>query len=62
MSKILVLGAGTWGSVIANLLALNGHEVTCWARNENLINELKDTHAHSVKLHHGKDACFQRCR
>ena len=47
MSNVLVLGAGTWGSVIANLLVHNGHKVTCWARNENLINELKNAHTHS---------------
>lgn len=47
MSKVLVLGAGTWGAVIANLLAINGHTVNCWARNENLIKELKDSHTHS---------------
>ena len=41
-----MLGAGTWGSVIANLLAINGHEVTCWARNEKLIKELNETHTH----------------
>ena len=47
MAKVLILGAGTWGSVIANLLATNGHEVTCWSRNENLIKQLNETKTHS---------------
>lgn len=46
MANILVLGAGTWGSVVANLLTDNGHSVTCWARNENLIDSLNKNHVH----------------
>lgn len=46
MSNVLILGAGTWGVAIAKLLSNNGHKVTCWARNENLINELKEKHLH----------------
>ncbi len=46
MSNVLVLGAGTWGAVIANLLVKNGHKVTCWARNEKLISDLSNTHRH----------------
>ncbi len=47
MANVLVLGAGTWGAVIANLLTKNGHNVTCWARNENLINSLSKMHIHN---------------
>ena len=46
MANVLILGAGTWGVAIAKLLSNNGHKVTCWARNENLINELKEKHLH----------------
>lgn len=46
MANILVLGAGTWGSVVANLLVDNGHSVTCWARNEKLIDSLNKNHVH----------------
>ena len=42
MANVLILGAGTWGVAIAKLLSNNGHKVTCWARNKNLINELKE--------------------
>ena len=41
-----MLGAGTWGAVMSNVLTANGHEVTCWARNEKLINQLNKTHTH----------------
>ena len=46
MANVLILGAGTWGVAIAKLLSNNGHKVTCWARNENLIKELSDRHIH----------------
>ena len=46
MANVLILGAGTWGVAIAKLLSNNGHRVTCWSRNENLINELEKNHLH----------------
>ncbi|MBH1942415.1 NAD(P)H-dependent glycerol-3-phosphate dehydrogenase [Mobilitalea sibirica] len=35
MSKVGVLGAGTWGCALAILLNDNGHEVTIWTKIEN---------------------------
>lgn len=46
MANILVLGAGTWGSVVADLLVHNGHSVVCWARDKNLIDSLNKNHVH----------------
>ena len=46
MENVLILGAGTWGVAIAKLLNTNGHNVTCWSRNENLISELSNNHIH----------------
>lgn len=46
MANILVLGAGTWGSVVADLLVHNGHSVACWARDKNLIDSLNKNHVH----------------
>ena len=46
MANVLILGAGTWGAVVANLLSTNGHSVTCWARNKNLIDQLNSEHIH----------------
>jgi glycerol-3-phosphate dehydrogenase (NAD(P)+) len=34
MSKISLLGAGTWGSALAILLSGNGHDVTIWTKIE----------------------------
>ncbi len=28
--KIAVLGAGSWGTILANLLVENGHQVELW--------------------------------
>ena len=35
--QITVLGAGSWGTALAALLAANGHTVRLWARDENLV-------------------------
>lgn len=35
MSKVSILGAGTWGCALAILLAGKGHEVTIWTKIEN---------------------------
>ena len=32
MKSIAVIGAGSWGLTIANLLAVKGHKVSLWAR------------------------------
>ena len=31
MTKIGVLGAGTWGIALARMLAVNGRDVTVWS-------------------------------
>ena len=30
--RVAVIGAGSWGTALAQVAALNGHEVTLWAR------------------------------
>ena len=42
MSKISVLGAGTWGTALAIELANKGQEVTLWSALEREINALRD--------------------
>lgn len=36
-----VLGGGSFGTAIANILADNGHNVSLWMRNEQQVNEIK---------------------
>jgi len=38
--RISVVGAGSWGTTIANMLAKNGHIVTLWVRSNGLLNQL----------------------
>lgn len=40
--KIAVLGAGSWGTAIARMLAQKYSNVCLWARNPKLVNELND--------------------
>lgn len=55
ISKITVLGAGIWGSVIAQHLARKGLEVRLWEYNEQLLNVLKTMGRHpnipNFKIH-----------
>src|SRR3989344_3139426 len=41
MNKIAVIGAGSWGTTLATLLAEKGYDVRLWARREELANEIK---------------------
>lgn len=40
MSRIVVLGAGSWGTTIAKVIADGGTEVTLWSRREDLATEI----------------------
>lgn len=42
--RVAVLGAGSWGTVLAAVLADNGHEVTLWARREEQAEEIDLSH------------------
>ena len=46
MSKVTVMGAGTWGMGIAILLSHNGHDVTVWSAVPAEIEMLTTTHRH----------------
>ena len=45
-----VIGAGSWGTTLANLLAKKGHEVTLWAYEADLVNEMAATGINSLFL------------
>ena len=46
MTKIGVLGAGTWGMALARMLCVSGHEVTVWSAIEREIDEFAATRRH----------------
>jgi len=46
MTKIGVLGAGTWGMALARMLCMSGHEVTVWSAIEREIEEFSATRRH----------------
>ncbi|MFN2341573.1 MAG: NAD(P)H-dependent glycerol-3-phosphate dehydrogenase [Halanaerobium sp.] len=43
-SKITVLGAGSWGTALANLLAENGEEVRIYARDNEVVDSINQQH------------------
>lgn len=42
--KIAVLGAGSWGSMLANILVENGHEVRLWSYKMSQVKEFNNHH------------------
>lgn len=40
--KCAVVGAGAWGTALANLLAANGHGVQLWAREPDVVESIND--------------------
>ncbi len=39
-----VIGAGSWGTALAQLLATNGHNVNLWARNPEVVDTINSQH------------------
>ncbi len=57
MSAINVIGAGAWGTALAQTFASNGHHVTLWAREESLATSINTHHENpiylkDISLHH----------
>lgn len=50
MVKIGVIGAGSWGTTLANLLAKKGHDVTLWVYEKELANHLPVTRVNNLYL------------
>ena len=46
MKRIGILGSGTWGTALANLLISIGHEVTLWSKFESELEYIANNHAH----------------
>lgn len=50
MSKVSVIGAGSWGTALALLLHTNHHEVTVWSIDHSEIKMLDEQREHKLKL------------
>ena len=46
MSNICVLGCGTWGSALAQILAFNDHNVTMWHYDKNKLLKINKDRSH----------------
>lgn len=48
--NIAIIGAGAWGTTIANILAENAHNVSLWVRTEKLANIINSSNENQVYL------------
>lgn len=48
--KVGVIGAGSWGSALARLVAINGHDVCVWSIDEREVEILNNYHEQTEKL------------
>jgi glycerol-3-phosphate dehydrogenase (NAD(P)+) len=44
ISKVAVIGAGSWGTTLANLLVEKGCDVDLWVREEDVYHQIKEEH------------------
>lgn len=50
MEKITVLGAGSWGTALAIVLAENGHDTVIWSHREEQAHEINNEHTNKKYL------------
>jgi glycerol-3-phosphate dehydrogenase (NAD(P)+) len=48
--NVAVIGAGSWGTTLADLLARNGHRVTLWAREAEVVASINTRHVNQLFL------------
>lgn len=53
MSKISILGAGSWGSALSRILGDNGHDVILYDTSESTVDEINTFRTNSSKLPNG---------
>ena len=44
--KIAILGAGSWGTALGQVLNANGHDVLLWHLEQDFVDEINQTHTH----------------
>lgn len=49
-AKVGVIGAGAWGTALAQMLASDGRNVLLWARDTSLVDEINNTHTNAAYL------------
>ena len=50
MIRVSVIGAGSWGTALAILLARSGHKVSLWSRNKSVVAGINASHVNPVYL------------
>jgi glycerol-3-phosphate dehydrogenase (NAD(P)+) len=50
ISKIAVIGGGSWGTTLANLLAEKGYAIDLWVREEEVFTQIKNEHKNRMFL------------
>jgi glycerol-3-phosphate dehydrogenase (NAD(P)+) len=48
--RVGVLGAGAWGTAVARALAMNGHDVTLWAREPAIVESVNERYVNELYL------------
>ncbi len=48
--RVAVLGAGSWGTALAQVLAENGHDVRLWGHRASQVNEINQQHTNERYL------------
>ncbi len=48
--RVAVIGAGSWGTTLADLLAGNGHQVSIWAREPEVVESINRDHVNTTFL------------
>lgn len=49
-SHIAVLGAGSWGTALSNVLVENGHDVMLWSFDQNQVEDMNTTRKNAIYL------------
>lgn len=50
MARISVIGAGSWGTALAQLLARNNHDISLWALEKEVVESINSKHFNNIYL------------